>query len=968
MRRSHLCTLALALALPVSAVAVTGGGPARFAPGERIARVEHPELQARLSDGAAWQRFLAERGYRWQVTWDEATGTPMYVYGEGWAVDPVALADDEGAWGIAWGILGAYPDLLAAGVPVEDLGEGTIDRRADITTVVFDRTFAGLPVEGDRINLRFKADRFVMAQGLSMPDIRLDPTPTVGPGAAYEQAIVALGWSPADVRAIEEPDLVVFPVLGEGFVEHSYHLAWRTEIRRDGPGLPSSKVVWIDAHTGDLVAWEEQIRFASGTVQAEIDDRYPQVGLTVEPMPYVDLGGDSAGPADGVGLFSTAGDPPQSYSFQAGSSFMDIDNEAGGDPTFTDSLDSDGGSVVATPPSGGNPQQRRERAMLDVHVNLHTVIERAVIINPGLGWANQQANVFVNINDNCNAWYDGNMNFLRQGSGCNNTGRVADVAYHEYGHGFHDWSIIPGVGQFEAALSEGLSDYIAATITNDNGMSPGFFTGTEQPLRDIGPDLSWPDDIDGDPHITGLIIAGALWDLRTALIDDLGYDAGVAQTDYIFGQVTARSVDIPSSYEEALLADDDNGNLSDGTPNQCAILDTFGLHGLGPGAGAAAFFVDHDPLVDVAPGSPIPVAVSAALSNPDCADGAVSSVQVRWSTSSDSVADFATIDLSHVGGDDYFGEIPAAADSSFLRYRIDLFDAGGAKIGEMPSGSITDPWLGAWVGDAEEIFFTDLEADDGDFAHELVAGPDQEGADDWGWGTASGAAGDPQAAASGSRLWGNDIVPASNWNGAYQPNIHNLLRSPVIQVPGDGPVYLQFRRWLTVEDGYWDDAWVSVNGTSVWTQLASTEQNGSDKHHLDNHWAFRSYEITDLVAADGTLQIEFHLQSDAGLEFGGWNVDDIAVVMEGEWIDPGDDDDDDATDDDDVADDDDTDPQQDDDDSAADDDDDDDRDRVVDPTGFVAVGGCSCTAGDSQVAPGLGLALLAGLGLRRRRR
>ena len=53
-----------------------------------------------------------------------------------------------------------------------------------------------------------------------------------------------------------------------------------------------------------------------------------------------------------------------------------------------------------------------------------------------------------------------------------------------------------------------------------------------------------------------LIVAGALWDLRELLIENLGEDAGVAQTDYIMWQIASRASDIETSYVEALLADD----------------------------------------------------------------------------------------------------------------------------------------------------------------------------------------------------------------------------------------------------------------------------------------------------------------------------------------------------------------------------------------------------------------------------
>src|SRR6185503_11406325 len=61
--------------------------------------------------------------------------------------------------------------------------------------------------------------------------------------------------------------------------------------------------------------------------------------------------------------------------------------------------------------------------------------------------------------------------------------------------------------------------------------------------------------------------------------------------------------EIPDSYDEFVSADDDNGDLSDGTPNQCAIINAFGAHGLGPGGGAALLTMAHTPLENQVAGS-----------------------------------------------------------------------------------------------------------------------------------------------------------------------------------------------------------------------------------------------------------------------------------------------------------------------------------------------------------------------------
>ena len=105
-----------------------------------------------------------------------------------------------------------------------------------------------------------------------------------------------------------------------------------------------------------------------------------------------------------------------------------------------------------------------------------------------------------------------------------------------------DLSLIPGVGAFNGSLSEGISDYLGATITGDSGLARGFFLDDE-PLRHIDPEdreYVWPEDI-GEIHDTGRIIAGALWDLRKRLIARYGEAEGVARADRLFLAVVRRA-------------------------------------------------------------------------------------------------------------------------------------------------------------------------------------------------------------------------------------------------------------------------------------------------------------------------------------------------------------------------------------------------------------------------------------------
>ncbi len=944
-------TLALSTALSLlslapTAHAVQGDGPARSVDGERAARYETPELQRNLARQTSWQSFLARNGGSWTARWDEATGTPVRFYGSGWAVDGAALATDDGAFAIAEGILAREAGLLGRDVAPADLERGVVDRTAGITTVTFQQTWEGVRIDETRVSLRFKHDRFVMGQFETLPVLRDVPTrPSITKEAALVVATGSLGWD--KVETLYDAELVILPIRGQADVTGK--LAWRFDVANAAER--SHPIVWVDAVSGRTLGHEEQIRYADGVVLGEIDNRYPEAGLAEVPMRFLPIEGqEGTAVTDTVGAFSLSGSVPDLISAEVGSEFCTL-SSTGGDTTFAAFHQEAGGDVLFMPdPGAGNGAQRRERAELSVH---HTALlsrERALLINPSFSWAQVVGRVNVNLNDgSCNAFFDpsnspsnSNVNFLRQGGGCNNTGRVWDVMFHEYGHGFHIWSIVPGAGDFDGSLSEGLSDYLSATINGDNAMAPGFVQGNSNPLRDVGPNRVWPDDFDPQSiHSSGLIIAGALWDFRSAMEAAEGA-AGIAHADQIFLAVAQRASDLVTTYDEALLADDDNGNLADGTPNLCTLNEQFGLHGLGPGGGNNALFgTDFEPASDLPVGEPAVLTLSAFVTNEQCANGDIGEVRINWTTEDGDAPSFEQSNFEFIGGDEWSFTTPAFDDGTYLRYTLEIFDTNGDLALTLPEGSITDPWYGAWAG-GEVVWENDFETNDGDFSSALIQGGDQEGANDWMREVPKGGGGDPVGGASGQFAWGNDLQPAQNWNGNYQNDIHNVMRTGPIAA-GDGGVHVQFRRWLTVEDGYWDEAWIEVNGTRIWDNFAGSNQDDSDNHHLDTHWAFRSYNVTDLVEG-GEIEVEFHLLSDQGLTFGGWTIDDFRVVVgEGGGGFPGDDDD-----------------------AAGDDD-----DAPGSGGGFGGSGdGCSCNANvaNSDASGWALFSLLGGLvGLRRRR-
>ena len=64
-------------------------------------------------------------------------------------------------------------------------------------------------------------------------------------------------------------------------------------------------------------------------------------------------------------------------------------------------------------------------------------------------------------------FFNGNsINFYAEGNGCQATGKIADVVYHEYGHAINSARYNSGSGMWNGALNEGFADVWAFTITN----------------------------------------------------------------------------------------------------------------------------------------------------------------------------------------------------------------------------------------------------------------------------------------------------------------------------------------------------------------------------------------------------------------------------------------------------------------------------------------------------------------------
>jgi cysteine-rich repeat protein len=493
-------------------------------------------------------------------------------------------------------------------------------------------------------------------------------------------------------------------------------------------------------------------------------------------------------------------------------------------------------------------------------------------LDPNQRYVDAVVPVTVNEDFECNAFSSGDdIHFANKSADCINTGLLSDVIHHEFGHSLHTNSLTPGVGQFDGSASEGLADVLSLSITEEPSLGAGFFNAFPNvPVRDLDPDYGdkkYPDNATGEEHDEGELIAESLWDMRRALVSALGKEAGVARANKIFYAIMQRCTGITTAYPEALLADDDDGNIRNGTPNQCLIKAAFGRHGL------ADAQIGIPTVVPSRDGFTVSAAITAgtpAIAN--CASPALVGGTVNWHLKGDPSIK-GSVPLVATGAT-AAAVIPTQPDGSVVQYKLaaDLSDGSTATF----PFNRADQEYEFYVGPADPLWCADFDAAGNKGGMTTTA--------DWEVGVATAAgitAGDATAPFSGAGMLGTILAG----DGSYRAATKSKATLPVVDLAKYSHVRLQFMRWISVNDAETDQAAITVAGTTKWTNpkrkmpTNDTEAYASPTIVLqDKEWRFVDVDLGDPATGIATNSIDFTLVSDGQDQRGGWNLDHLCVV------------------------------------------------------------------------------------------
>lgn len=823
MRRSRLAavvlTASLALAPAAHAFVPDGDGliVASGAPPRLVRRVEAARI-----DG-------------WDARRDRDTGAVTAMWGRHVDV-PGAVRDPVVAERAARAFLAAH--VLPAGTRSEDFVVAANRVDGGKRTVAFVQTWRGLRVVGGQMHVVFARDRLFYAASAALPIATGIPlaADVARPRARADRAAA---WVGASLRATGER--VVLPIVrGPG------DLTYRVADVFDAPARHADVYVALD---GTPLAHRSRAHHATSTLLFDIGLRHAAGPRTQVPAPELAITVDGTPATTGLdGGFTWGTDVAATVAPSLAGARVTIVNEAG--PVATTSLTAQPGQPVAWSAAAD------EAVDAQVSAYAYAAIAKAIgrRIDPTLAWLDQPIAVHVNIDQTCNAFSTGDaIHFFRASAECQNTARVADIVHHEFGHSFHAQSIIPGAGGSDSSIVEGVADFFAANISGDSGIGRGL-AYDDTPVREldpIGSERVYPRDLTPISHWTGLIIGGALWDLRAQLAAQLAAAEATAVTDRIFLGILQRASDVTTAYQAALVADDDDGDLGNGTPHGCTIESAFGRHGL-----AGSEFRETALRPAEVTGRRVAVTVDTPAGTA-CPPAAVTAMTLAWRVGDGPASDVAMT----AAGATWSAELPDLPAGTVVRFRIAAaLDTSETLL--LPDNP-ADPEYQAFLGTPTELWCERFDVDprwkqSGDGEWEVdVADP------------ANTAAGDPAAAFAGARWLGNDLGP----DGRYRADILTSIETPPIDASAWGSVHLQFRRWLVIEDSALDVATIRVNKRQIWAN-ASNDTNSLD--HVDREWRFVDFDVTPFASQPMTFA--WTLASDPLRQLGGWNLDEICVV------------------------------------------------------------------------------------------
>ena len=420
----------------------------------------------------AWEAFRTKHGKDWSVYVDRRSGAPLLVEGKGipWPIAKGATVETVAA--SLRTFIAANRTLLLA-----DNAELILDPEAsgplspDVWQIAFSRAIAGVPVVGERYLFTIGHGNLISFGASRWSRIDADTSPELDPTEALVRLTAYMGLKGADgVTWVDKGNLQLIPLRAETA------LVWRLALRVDGE--PGTWEALIDAHTGMIRSFRDINDYAQakGGVYPVSNDQLPGDGVEQAgyPMPFTNITINAASQtANASGIFNCAPGGANATTTLAGPYVKVIDTCGGISESVSCDNDLDlsvGTGTDCAVPAGSSAGNTHAARTSFYHLN--RIAEHGRYWLPTRPWLAAQLTNNVNLNQTCNAYWNGtSVNFFKSGGGCRNTGEIAGIFLHEWGHGLDT-----NDGGGPDNPSEAYADIVAFMSTHVSCIGRGFAT------------------------------------------------------------------------------------------------------------------------------------------------------------------------------------------------------------------------------------------------------------------------------------------------------------------------------------------------------------------------------------------------------------------------------------------------------------------------------------------------------------
>jgi hypothetical protein len=574
---------------------------------------------ARLSDGLARaasagaattsaDQFLERYGSGWTVQETCGTNNPSFIYGRQFmpTIVPNAPADQApGQWeASARQVVDENPSFFGFGsdsLKLDSVHVLALSKvgSSDKVAVTFKQYVHGLPVLDGSVSILFDAARKTVlaldTTGVPFADrvavntsgqLRQEAVATAR--AAYAEALGV----PATQVDLVEP-MIVGPsgyfgensVLRDRGATFAYHVKLSSPGLVDAEGNPVAGEVFVadDLSVLKVDSTVENLNPIQGNVRGNVNTGQEPNDPTNQEQPFLpnvwikqnNASGSVLATTNVNGRFRfTPASSPINLFVELRGPYFNVNNIAGSDLSFTVSAAEGTSQSFVFNPTKAETTTSQVAAAYWVNTFRNFVKG----IDPTDTHMDFSVTANVNLSSTCNAYYDGSsINFYHAGGGCPNTA-YATVINHEEGH----WANEKYNGSVSGAFHEGVADAWAYYINDTSCLAPDFFgpgtgclrDGTQTAIKKCTSSACNETCHGGEVHTEGQVIGSALWKVRANLEASLGQAVGGAVASNLFldwFQAYNDNAICNVIEDHWLTLDDDDGDLSNGTPHKAEI-------------------------------------------------------------------------------------------------------------------------------------------------------------------------------------------------------------------------------------------------------------------------------------------------------------------------------------------------------------------------------------------------------------